>query len=119
MQAFFPDLDIVRLPPESVRLLDLTAEPLSDGLRIRTHLGLTPFLKPPVIELVLLNPAGETCGGASIVEPLGWNLDLTLHIRTRQPAAGQYELTAVLSYPGLDEIDRRKVEFTLPLENHP
>ena len=79
MEAFFPDLDINRLPPEAVRFLELTAEPLPDGRRIRTHFSLTPFVKPPLIELILTDPQGGTCGGASIVEPMGWKLDLTGH----------------------------------------
>jgi hypothetical protein len=114
MEAFFPDLDTERFPPETVRLLELTAELLPDGRRIQTHLSLTPFIKPPLIELVLTDPEGETCGGASVVEPASWKLDLILHLRTPELKAGCHSLTAVLSYPGMGEIDQRKVEYNIP-----
>jgi hypothetical protein len=116
MAAFFPDLDGERLPPEAVHLLELTAELMPDGQRIRTHLSLTPFIKPPYIELFLTDPEGETCGGASIVEPASWKMDMTLHIRRSDPIAGHYSLSAVLSYPDLGEIDQRKVEIITPTE---
>ncbi len=114
MAAFFPDPNDECLPPEEVRLLELTAEFLPDQRRIKTHLNLSPFIKPPFIEFTLIDPAGETCGGASIVEPAAWDLDITLHIRTPDPKAGQYSLTAILSYPELGEIDQRKIEFMTP-----
>ena len=117
MEAFFPDLDVNRLLPEDVRFMELTAEPLPDGQRIRTHLSLTPFRTPPLIELILTDPQGETCGGASIVEPMGWNLDLTLHIRTLEIKPGQYSLNAVLSYPELGDVDQRTVKMDIPVEN--
>jgi hypothetical protein len=114
MDAFFLDPNIERLPPESTRLLALRAEPYPDGRRVRVGLDLSPFLQRPEIELTLTDPSGNPCGSASLVEPLGWKLELTLHVRAAAPVPGAYQLEAVLSYPDLGETDRRLVTFEIP-----
>ncbi|KAF0108495.1 MAG: hypothetical protein FD146_1069 [Anaerolineaceae bacterium] len=133
MDAFFLDPDVERLPPEQTRILDLRAEPYPDGRRVRVGLELTPFQKRPDIELTLTDPDGQPAASASIVEPMGWKLELTLHSAHRtpalpapvpqaqvsevegpHPAPGTYTLTAILSYPGLGEVDRRAVSIEIP-----
>ena len=119
MDAFFFDPDVVRLPPESVRLTDLRATPLADGRRVHIWLELTPFEKRPEIELNLTAPGGEACGLASIVEPVAWKLELTMHIRSVgsplvRETAGRYELIAILLYPEIGEVDRRSTKFMIP-----
>ncbi|MEW6093642.1 MAG: hypothetical protein AB1531_06730 [Chloroflexota bacterium] len=121
MDAFFLDPNVERLPPESTRLLNLHAEPYPDGQRIRIGIELTPFLKRPNFELTLTDSHGQDCGSASIVEPMGWKLELTLHLRpsTSLPSvaplrAAKYLLTALLSYPDLGEIDRRQITIEIP-----
>lgn len=44
MDAFFLDPQVPHLPPEETRILDLRAEPYSDGKRVHVNLKLTPFL---------------------------------------------------------------------------
>ncbi|MBI4730544.1 MAG: hypothetical protein HY781_00110 [Chloroflexi bacterium] len=132
MDAFFLDPNVERLPPEATRFLDLRAESYPDGRRIRIGLELTPFQKRPNIELTLADSLGRACGSASIVEPMGWKLELTLHIRsqTRDTPAlsaveglhvtpGAFTLTALLSYPDLGEIDRRQVSIQIPASEQP
>ncbi len=116
MEFFVNDPQIHRLPPAQVRLLDLRAEPYPDGQRLRVTLELTPFEQRPLIELTLTDPAGDAAASASIVEPMAWKLELTLHNRKPTPAVGKYTLTAGLSYPELGEIDRREitVEISAP-----
>lgn len=109
MDVFFLDPNVERLPPEATRLLDLRAEPYPDGQRIRIGLDLTPFQKRPYLELSLTDPDGLTCSSASIVEPMGWKLELTLHNRSAYPTPITLTLTAILSYPDLGEIDRRQI----------
>jgi hypothetical protein len=118
MDAFFLDPDVERLPPESIRLLALHTVPLADNCRVHVWLELTPFQKRPEIELTLIAPDGRTCATASIVEPMGWKLELTLHIahRGQHPAPGTYTLTAVLTYPDLGELDRRTATLVIPPE---
>lgn len=115
MDSFFIDPQVERLPPESTRILDLRAITNPDGRRVRVHLELTPFLKRPFIELSLADKEGDPCGSASLVEPMGWKLELTMHIRHQAESAtippGPYSLLAVISYPGLGEIDRSLITF--------
>jgi len=118
MEFFIDDPNIVRLPPADTHLLDLRALPDSTGKRLRIFLDLTPFQQKPVIELELVDTAGTTISSATIIEPVGWNLELTMHIRNPAPAHGTYSLTAVLSYPELGDIDRRTIilEPSIPAE---
>ncbi len=118
MNTFFLNPDVERFPPESIRILNLHAEPYPDGRRVRVGLELTPFLQRPEIELELTDAEGLPCGSVSLVEPMEWTLELTMHIRsqardTSQPTPDTYTLTAVLSYPDLGETDRRQATFEI------
>ena len=118
MDSFFFDPEVERLPPESTRILDLRAKPYPDGRRVRIELDLTPFLKRPLLELALTDQNDAQCGSASLVEPMGWKLELTMHIRSQSnspsdPVPGPYSLLAVLLYPELGEIDRRSISFDI------
>jgi hypothetical protein len=130
MGFFFADPNVERLPPAETRLLDLRAEPEPDGTRIRVFLDLTPFQQKPDIELTLSDSAGREVSSASIIEPVGWNLELTLHIRkvfTPVPDAApagkmepsvapheMYTLQANLSYPDLGLVDQRRIAISTP-----
>jgi hypothetical protein len=110
MEFFLNDPNVKRLPPNETRLLELRANPYPDQKRIRVVLELTPFQKRPYIELFLADSTGDTASTANIVEPVGWKLELTLHVRTA-PADGNLTLLAILSYPELGEIDRLEINI--------
>ncbi|MCX6037543.1 MAG: hypothetical protein NTW99_06585 [Chloroflexi bacterium] len=115
MEFFLTDPDIERLPPADTRLLDLRAEPYPDGKRLRVALDLTPFQQKPYLELTLTDSAGEVVVATSIVEPVAWRLELTLHIlKPGATASGVYKLTVILSFPDLGEIDRRDLTVEIP-----
>ena len=114
MDFFFVDPDVKRLPPAETRLTGLRAEPYPEGRRIRVGLDLTPFQQRPMIEITLTDSFGAPSGGTSIVEPVGWKLELTLHIRKMTNTTGTYTLTAVLAYPDLGEVDRREITVEVP-----
>ena len=113
MEFFLNDPEIERFPPTETRLLDLRVEPYPDGRRLRVALDLTPFQKRPSLELTLTDSTGAEAGSASIIEPNSWKLELTLHIRQPDPA-GTYTLSVCLSYPELEEVDRRTITITIP-----
>jgi hypothetical protein len=124
MEFFLNDPNIEKLPPEETRLLDLRAEPDAAGKRIRVALELTPFQKRPYIELNLADTAGRIVTTVSIIEPVAWKLELTLHVRTpaaatpsnQGSAASSCTLTAILSYPDLGEIHRLQIPVDCMLE---
>ncbi|MBM3152120.1 MAG: hypothetical protein FJZ96_07955 [Chloroflexi bacterium] len=106
------DPNITRLPPEETRILSLCADPYPDGRRLRVTIELTPFQQRPNLELALAGPDGEPSGSASIVEPVGWTLELTMHIRNPRP--GRYTLHGSLVFPASEGGDERQVAFELP-----
>lgn len=97
MDFFFPEDNLIRAVPEETRITALTAEPYPDGRRLRVNLEITPFQKRPHIEVALTNADGDEVASTSIVEPLSWKIEFTMHIRgeLRNP----YKLSARLYYP--------------------
>lgn len=97
MDFFFPEDNLIRAVPEETRITTLSAEPYPDGRRLRVNLEITPFQKRPHIEVTLTDGGGEEIASTSIVEPLGWKLEFTMHIRG--DLHNPYQLTARLYYP--------------------
>ena len=115
MEFFISDPNIVRYPPAETHLLDLRTNSDPDVKRLRVALDLTPFQQSPVIELALTDSTGNEVASASIIEPVSWKLELTLHIRKTDSTNGKYTLSASLSYPDLGEIDRRTLIIEVPI----
>jgi hypothetical protein len=97
MGFFVPEDDLQRLPPEETRILSLDARPYPDGERVLVDLRMTPFQARPQIDVTLTDAADQEVAAASIVEPMSWNLEFTLHLRGafRSP----FKLEARLFYP--------------------
>jgi hypothetical protein len=115
MGFFQIDPNVERLLPADTRLINLRAVPSSDGKRLKIGLDMTPFQQKPYLDLILTGPSGDTLATTSIVEPVGWNLELNLHIR-KSPSnlSGKCKLTVVISYPDLGEVDRRDLTIEIP-----
>lgn len=97
MDFFFPEDNLTRAVPEETHLTSLKAEAYPDGRRLRVNLEVTPFQKRPYIEVVLTNVDGDEIASTSIVEPLSWKLEFTMHIRGER--RNPYTLNARLYYP--------------------
>jgi hypothetical protein len=115
MEFFINDPNIVRYPPAKIHVLDMRANPAPDGKRLQVALDLTPFQQRPIIELDLTDSSGNKVASANIIEPVGWKLELTLHIRKTGPTYGKYTLSASLSYPELGEVDRHTLVIEVPV----
>ena len=94
---FFPEDGLQRAAPAETRITKLHAEPYPDGERVRVELEMTPFESRPHIEVNLVDSAGEEVATASIVEPMAWKLEFTLHLRGA--SHGPFQLEARLYYP--------------------
>lgn len=106
------DPNIIPLPPSEVRIRELSAEPYPDGGRVRVNLETTPFQQRPWLEATLLDADGDEVTSASIIEPLNWKIEFTMHVR-RTPPQGTYTLLARLFYPEQPENDRREIQFSI------
>lgn len=97
MDFFFPEDNLQRMTPEETRILGLNAEPYPDGYRLRVNIEITPYQKRPHIEVLLTGADGEEIASTSIVEPMSWKLEFTMHIRGE--LNNPYTLEAKLFYP--------------------
>ncbi len=112
MDFFFPEDNLTRAVPEETRITALTAEPYPDGRRLRVNLEITPFQKRPHIEVALSNADGDEVASTSIVEPLSWKIEFTMHIRGG--LNNPYKLTARLYYP--DGPSAEPMEFAFDVQ---
>ena len=97
MDFFFPEDNLQRMTPEETRIVGLNAEPYPDGYRLRVNIEITPYQKRPHIEVLLTGADGEEIASTSIVEPMSWKLEFTMHIRGE--LNNPYTLEAKLFYP--------------------
>ncbi|HEY5984044.1 MAG TPA: hypothetical protein VIU38_11275 [Anaerolineales bacterium] len=103
MDFFFPQDDLQRLAPEETHIESIEIVPYPDGERVRVNLHITPFQQRPHLELVLRDMTGTEVSTVSIVEPMSWNLELTMHLRGA--GGGRFVLEARLFYPDGPQTD--------------
>ncbi len=103
MGFFFPEDGLKRLPPGETRILSVDAEPYPDGERVRVNLKITPFETRPQIEVSLTDVNGDEVAAASIVEPMSWQLEFTLHLRGA--TGSPFTVSARLFYPDGPQAD--------------
>jgi hypothetical protein len=113
MDFFFPDDLTPRLPPEETRITGLRAEPYPDGGRVRVNIEITPFQTRPHVDVTLLDSDGEEVAAASLIEPMTWKLEFTLHVRGKTDPAGGYRLEARLYYPDGPAAEPVSFEFEI------
>ena len=97
MDFFFAEDGLQRATPAETRITSLRAEAYPDAERVRVDLEMTPFQTRPQIDVILSDAAGQEVATASIVEPMGWKLEFTLHLRGARN--GPFRVEARLYYP--------------------
>jgi hypothetical protein len=97
MDFFFPEDNLTRAVPEETKILSLDAETYPDGRRLHVHIEVTPYQKRPYIEVILTDREGNEVASTSIVEPLSWKLEFTMHVRGK--INNPYTLHAKLYFP--------------------
>jgi hypothetical protein len=117
MEFFFPEDNLTRAVPEETKITSLSAQPYPDGRRLRVNIEVTPFQKRPYIEVVLNDSNGEEVASASIVEPMSWKLEFTMHIRGE--LNNPYALSARLYYPEGDGLSKEPLIFSFDVEPPP
>jgi hypothetical protein len=67
---------------------------------VHVNLEITPFQKRPYIEVALFNGNGDEVASATIVEPMTWKLEFTMHLRgERSEHLNPFTVEAKLFYP--------------------
>jgi hypothetical protein len=98
---FFTDASEAPVPPDEVRIRELTAVPRRDGARIDVAFALTPFQRRPNIEVTIVNPEGREVSALSIVEAIDAKMNFTMHIREANPG-GHYQLELRVFYADVE-----------------
>jgi hypothetical protein len=111
MDFFLPEDDLQRMTPEETRITSLSAEPYPDGYRLRVNIEMTPFQKRPHLEVALNDAHGNEVASTSIVEPMSWKLEFTMHIRGE--LNNPYTLEAHLFYPDGPRPEPQSFEFNV------
>ena len=109
MDFFFPEDNLQRMTPEETHITTLSAEPYPDGYRLRVNIEVTAFQKRPYLEVTLTDADGEEIASSSIVEPLTWKLEFTMHIRGE--LKNPYTIEAKLFYPDGPVAEPRTFSF--------
>lgn len=109
MDFFFPEDHLDRMTPEETHITSLTAEPYPDGRRLHVNIEMTPFQKRPHLEVKLTDSEGGEIASTSVVEPLTWKIEFTMHLRgeLRNP----YSLEATLYYPDGPSAEPQRFTF--------
>jgi len=113
MDFFFPEDNLNRMTPQETRITSLSAEAYPDGYRVRVNIEVTPFQKRPHIEVKLTDSAGEEIASTSIVEPMSWKLEFTMHLRDEE-LKNPYTLGAKLYY--LDGPEQDPINFSFDVK---
>ena len=109
MDFFLPEDHLQRATPEETRITLLHAEPYPDGYRLHVNIEMTPFQKRPHVEVELKDAHGDEIASTSIVEPLSWTIEFTMHIRGE--LNNPYTLEAKLFYPDGPTSESQRFEF--------
>ena len=109
MDFFFPEDALQRMPPEETRITSLKAQPYPDGYRLRVNIEMTPFQTRPHLEVLLKDANDDEVASSSIVEPMGWKIEFTMHIRGE--LKNPYTLEAKLFYPDGPTAEPQTVQF--------
>jgi hypothetical protein len=97
MDFFFPEDNLNRMTPEETRITALSAQPYPDGYRLHVNIEMTPFQKRPHLEVALIDAENNEVASTTIVEPMSWKIEFTMHIRGE--LKNPYTLAAKLFYP--------------------
>lgn len=97
--------------PEDTRIIFVRVDPFEDGLRYKILVDLTPFKRPPNLE-VILAPQGhlsEPLSRVNIIEAVNHQLTFVMHLR--QPYPGPMAVKASLDYRDIGTVDSFESEL--------
>ena len=111
-----PKITSPALFPKKQRSAHLPPSHIPMGYRLRVNIEITPFQKRPYIEVTLNDSNGDEVASTSIVEPLSWKLEFTMHIRGEE-LHNPYTLNAQTVLP--DGPSKEPLTFSFDVEPPP
>ena len=102
MDFFLTDPTRIPLPPEEIRIIDLSSKPLPDVDQIKVIIEISPFQQRPNLEIEVRNLDEEIIASISIIETITPEIDINMHMRGN-PKNVTYLLSAVLYYAEIEE----------------
>jgi hypothetical protein len=118
MDVEFFNPDQVPQPKHKIRIVGLQTIPYPDRRRVWVEVKVTPFQDRPNLLLITKNSDGFVVSELTVIETMHANMEFTLHIRTPDDPAGDYELTVELFYETRNPTQSRQmVSFTIPQES--
>lgn len=117
MNIEFVDPNQVPQPKHKIQIIGLEAIPYPDRRRVWIEVKVTPFQERPNLLLVLKNADGFIINELSVIETMHASMEFTIHIRTPNDPAGEYELDVELFYETRNPTqDRQSIVFAIPSE---
>jgi hypothetical protein len=84
---------------------------------LRVNIEITPFQKRPHIEAILTDASGDEIASTTLIEPMTWKMEFTMHIRGE--LNNPYTLEAKLFYPDGPTAEPQTLTFEVkPPENN-
>jgi hypothetical protein len=113
IHAFNPSDDAVE--PAEVKVLALSAEPLSEIQKVRVKIELTPFTQLPDINFIIIDDQKNIeVSSTNMIESVLDQINFVMHLR--KPAneiPGNYTLTAQVIYREIGMVDEKSVQFNV------
>ena len=81
---------------------------------MRVNIEITPFAIRPHVDVTLFDADGDEAATTSLIEPMTWKLEFTLHVRGKADPSGGYRLEARLYYLDGPAAEPVSIEFSIP-----
>ena len=104
MDIFFDDPNDIPLPPDQIKVRELSGTPNQEGSRVLVSFEVTPFQERPNFEISLTNQAGKQAAAFSVVEAIENRMDFTIHLR-EPDTRGKYTLSMQVIYTDLSTLE--------------
>ena len=110
MLPFQPPEDA--LPPDAVRIINLSIQPWEDNKRVKVFVELTSFQSPPNLEITITDLEGNILASTNIIESVLTKIVFTMHIR-EFTSANRYLMNVAVGYQELGTVSHASHEFSL------
>jgi len=103
------------LPPDEIRIKNVSASPYPDNRRVKVTVEVTPFRERPNLEITLLDADGRPVANTSAIGLMNFTTSYVMHLRGIQDSAGEYTIRVQVFYDSLNDTkDSREATLRIP-----